>query len=184
MAHSPVGESINFNTSATSAQSAQFTVQSDTLRVVALTNNAHVAIGTTAVATTADYFVPAGTTATLALSPGSSPIAGISTGSSTTIDLPEGTGNPFVVDDVLTITGVTGVTGFNTTGKVVSVDSSANTYGYFSERLTIDYDSRALTAADASFTNAKARKTLVVAARTDSGSGKLYAQQVQISGAG
>ena len=105
-AHSPVGDSINFNTSATSAQSAQFTVQSDTLRVVALTNNAHVAIGTTAVATTADYFVPAGTTATLALTPGSSPIAGISTGSSTTIDLPEGTGNPFVVDDVLTITGV------------------------------------------------------------------------------
>jgi len=79
---------------------------------------------------------------------------------------------------------VTGVTGFNTTGKVLAVDSSANTYGYFSERLTIDYDSRALTAANASFTDAKARKTLVVAARTDSGSGKLYAQQVQISGAG
>ena len=115
--------------------------------------NTHVAIGTTAVATTADYFVPAGTTATFALTSGSSPIAGISTGSSTTIDLPEHW-NPFVVDDVLTITGVTGVTGFNTTGKVVSVDS-ANTYGYF-ERLTIDYDG--LDSADASFTDAKARK--------------------------
>ena len=119
----------------------QFTVQSDTLRVVALTNNAHVAIGTTAVATTADYFVPAGTTATLALTPGSSPIAGISTGSSTTIDLPESTGNPFVVDDVLTITGVTGVTGFNTTGKVVSVDTAQIHMVTSLERLTIDYDS-------------------------------------------
>ena len=29
-------------------------------------------------------------------------------------------GNPFKVDDVLTISGVTGVTGFNTTAKVVS----------------------------------------------------------------
>ena len=86
MAHSPVGDGINFNTSA-STQSAQFTVQSDTLRVVAISQNTHVAIGTTAVGTTADYFVPAGTTATLALTPGSSPIAGISTGSSTTIDL-------------------------------------------------------------------------------------------------
>ena len=184
MAHSPVGNGISFNTGTTSAQSAQFTIQSDTLRVVALTNNAHVAIGTTAVATTSDYFVPAGTSATLALSPASSPIAGISTGTTTTIDLPEGTGNPFVVDDVLTITGVTGVTGFNTTGKILSVDSTANSYGYFSERITIDHDSRGLTAADATFTAAKARKTLVVAARTDAGTGKLYAQQVQISGAG
>lgn len=184
MAHSPVGNGISFNTSTTSAQSEQFTVQSDTLRVVALTANAHVAIGTTAVATTSDYLVPAGTSATLALTPASSPVAGITTGAATVISLPEGTGCPFKVDDVITISGVSGVAGFNTTGKVVSVDSSANSYGYFSERMTIDHDSRALTAADATFSGSVARKTLVVAARTDAGTGKLYAQQVQLSGQG
>lgn len=184
MAHSPVGNGISFNTSTTSAQSTQFTVQSDTLRVVAITANAHVAIGTTAVATTSDYFVPAGTSATLAIVPASGRVQSISTAAASVVTFQEGTGCPFQVDDVITISGVTGVTGFNTTAKVVSVDSSANSYGYFSERMTIDYDSRALTAANANFGSAYARKTLVVAARTDAGTGKLYAQQVQLSGQG
>ena len=38
-------------------------------------------------------------------------------------------------------------------------------------------------AGDAVVTAAEARRTLTVAARTDSGSGKMYVQQVQISGA-
>ena len=39
-----------------------------------------------------------------------------------------------------------------------------------------------MTLADASFTDAKAKENSSCCARTDSGSGKLYAQQVQISG--
>jgi hypothetical protein len=183
MAHSPVGSGISFNTSTTSAQSAQFAVQSDTLRVVALTANAHVAIGTNPTATTADYFVPAGSSATLSLTPASINIAGLTTGTFTIVDFPEGTGCPFTVGDLITITGVTGVAGFNTTAGVVSIDSSSNSYGYFSERMTIAHDSRALTAASITgFGTAVARKTLVVAAITDAGTGKLYAQQVQLTG--
>ena len=71
MAHQPVGDSQTITTSATSAM-VQFTVQSDTLRVVPTGNNVHVAIGTTAVATTSDYFVPKETTATLNLGRASS----------------------------------------------------------------------------------------------------------------
>ena len=115
MAHQPVGDSQTITTSATSAR-IQFAVQTDTVRVVPISQNVHVAIGTTATATTSDYFVPAGTPATLNLGRASSMgIAGITKGASTVIDLSEGMGNPFKVDDVLTISGVTGVTGFNTT---------------------------------------------------------------------
>ncbi len=182
MAHQPVGDTLTITTSATSAR-AQFTVQSDTLRVVPMSQNVHVAIGTTATATTSDYFIPAGTPATLNIGRVSSiGIAGVTTGASTIIDLPEGTGCPFEVDDVITTSGITGVTGFNTTAKVVSVDSSANTYGYHSERITTDHNSLGLYAGDAVVTAGEARRTLTVAARTDSGNGKLYAQQVQVSG--
>ena len=181
MAHQPVGDSLTLTTG-TGSTRAQFTVQSDTLRVVPMSQNVHVAIGTTATATTSDYFVPAGTSATLNLGRVSSMgIAAITKGTATIIDLPEGTGCPFVVDDVITTSGITGETGFNTTAKVVSIDSSANTYGYHSERITTDHDSRALSGTPVT-TAGQARRTLTVAARTDSGSGKLYAQQVQVSG--
>ena len=72
MAHQPVGDSQTITTSGTSAM-VQFTVQSDTLRVVPTGNNVHVAIGTTAVATTSDYFVPKETTATCLLYTSPSP---------------------------------------------------------------------------------------------------------------
>ena len=183
MAHQPVGDSQTITTSATSAR-VQFAVQTDTVRVVPTGNNVHVAIGTTATATTSDYFVPSGTAATLNLGRASSMgIADITKGASTVITLSEGMGNPFKVNDVLTISGVTGVTGFNTTAKVVSVQE-ARTIGYaqFGAKLTIGHDSRGLFAGDAVVTAAEARRTLTVAARTDSGAGKMYVQQVQISG--
>ena len=93
----------------------------------------------------------------------------------------------FKVDDVIVISGVTGVTGFNTTAKVVSIEEprlqGGSAIGVFNTKLTIDHDSRALFAGDAVVTAGLARRTLTVAARTDTGTGKLYAQQVQISGA-
>ena len=94
-------------------------------------------------------------------------------------------GNPFKVNDVLTISGITGVTGFNTTAKVVSIQE-ARTIGYaqFGAELTIGHDSRGLFAGDANFTNTQLRRELTVSAVTDhTTTGQLFAQQVQISGA-
>ena len=186
MAHQPVGDSQTLTTG-TGSTRVQFTVQSDTVRVVPLSQNVHVAIGTTATATTSDYFVPAGTPATLNLGRASSiGVVGVTTGAATVISLPEGMGNPFKIDDVLTISGITGVTGFNTTAKVVSIENprfqGGSAIGDFKTKLTIDHDSRALFAGDAVVTAGLARRTLTVAARTDSGAGKMYVQQVQISG--
>ena len=110
MAHQPVGDTITLTTGSTSTR-GQITVQSDTLRVVPTGNNGHVAIGTTATAATTDYFVVAGESATLNLGRASSSrVVGVATGAATVISLPEGMGNPFYIDDVLTISGITGVT--------------------------------------------------------------------------
>ena len=185
MAHQPVGAGFSFATNQTSA-SQTFTVQSDTLRVVAKNAGQHVAIGTTGPATTTDYYVPANSSATLNLGRVSSiGVAGITKGAATVITLPEGMGNPFKVNDVVVISGVTGVTGFNTTAKIVSVQE-ARTIGYaqFGAELTIDHDSRVLNSDNAVVTAAEARRQLTVSAVTDhTTAGQLFAQQVQISGA-
>ena len=58
----------------------------------------HVAIGTTGPATTADYYVPSGGSATLSLGRVSSiPAVGIATGQNSVVTLLEGMGNPFKV---------------------------------------------------------------------------------------
>ena len=185
MAHQPVGDSQTLTTG-TGSTRVQFTVQSDTVRVVPISQNVHVAIGTTATATTSDYFVPAGTSATLNLGRASSiGIAGITKGAATVIKLPEGMGNPFNIDDVVTVSGITGVTGFNTTAKIVSVqEARARGFAQFGAELTIDHDSRVLNSDNAVVTAASARRQLAVSAVTDhTTAGQLFAQQVQISGA-
>lgn len=185
MAHQPVGTGFSFATNQTSAGQT-FTVQSDTIRVVAKGAGQHVAIGTTGPATTADYYVPAGGSATLSLGRVSSiPAVGIATGQNTVVTLLEGMGNPFNVNDVVIISGVTGVTGFNTTGRVVSIQEPRSVgFGQFGAKLTIGHDSRNLTASAANFTNTQLRRELTVSAVTDhTTTGVLFAQQVQISGA-
>ena len=84
-----------------------------------------------------------------------------------------------------TLSGVTGVTGFNTTAKIVSVQE-ARTIGYaqFGAELTIDHDSRVLNSDNAVVTDAAARRQLPVSAVPEHPTaGQLFAQQVQISGA-
>ena len=184
MAHQPVGTGFSFATSQNSAGQA-FTVQSDTIRVVAKGAGQHVAIGTTGPATTTDYYVPAGGSATLSLGRVSSiPAVGIATGQNSVVTLLEGMGNPFKVNDVIVISGVTGVTGFNTTAKIVSIqEARARGFAQFGAELTIDHDSRVLNSDNAVVTAAAARRQLTVSAVTDhTTAGQLFAQQVQISG--
>ena len=178
MAHQPVGAGFSFATNQTSA-SQTFTVQSDTLRVVAKNAGQHVAIGTTGPATTTDYYVPANSSATLNLGRVSSiGIAGITKGAATVITHPEGMGNPFKVNDVIVISGVTGVTGFNTTAKIVSIqEARARGFAQFGAELTIDHDSRVLNSDIAVVTAAAARRQLTVSAVTDhTTAGQLFAK--------
>ena len=87
MAHQPVGDSQTLTTG-TGSTRIQFAVQTDTVRVVPISQNVHVAIGTTATATTSDYFVVAGESETLNLGRASSSrVVGVATGAATVISL-------------------------------------------------------------------------------------------------
>ena len=181
MAHRPVGAGISLTTSATSGLTTSFPVQSDVLRVVAVTAGAFVAIGTNPTATTADYYIPAGSSATLALTKASNRVVGVTTGTSTTINFAEGTQSPFGVGDYVSLTGASeALYNFNHV-RVLSVNTSSSYDGYHQTRIVVDYNSSGILTAFSS-KDATLRNSLRIAARTEGGAGTLYAQQVQISG--
>jgi hypothetical protein len=186
MAHRPVGAGISLSTTATAVASTSFTVQSDVIRVAAVTAGAFVAIGTNPTATTTDYYVPAGTTATLAMTKASNRIVGITTGSTTTIDFAEGTQCPFGVGDFVTLsTGSAAQSYHNITHAAVqSVDTSSGINGYHQTRCVLNYNSSGIVTAFSPILSPDAvlRMSLRLSARTEGGSGTLYLQQVQISG--
>ena len=181
MAHRPVGtgSSVAFTAGAAST-SNPFSVQSSVLRVVAVGGAAHIAVGSTPSATSGDYYVPSGGTATLALSKASNRVVGVTTGTTTTIIVPEGTQVPYGTDDYVTLT-VTGQSYYDFTHqKVLSVDTTAGIDGYFQTRMIVNYNSSgivtAFSATDATIINSNKVSAYGV------GSGTVYYQQVQISG--
>jgi len=179
MAHRPVGAGISLTTSATSGMTTSFIAQSNVLRVVAVTSGAFVAIGTNPSAAITDYYIPAGTSATLALTKASNRVAGITTGTTTIIDCPEGTQAPFGVGDYVTLTGSTYHNFVH--APVISVDTSSNVDGYYQKRFTVDYNSSGILTAFNS-PDASVSISYRLAARTEGGTGVVYSQQVQLSG--
>lgn len=182
MALKPVGVGTQFATSTSSAKSSAISVQSDTIRMTAKSAGVHVAIGTEPTADVTNLYIPAGSSETLALTPASQRVVGITTGTTTILDFPEGTGSPFDAGDYITLNGGS-QSDFDFTHKgVISVNNISNPFGYHLTRVVIDHDSSAVAA---SFTDkyCVARKSIKVAARTDTGSGVLHLHQVQISGA-
>ena len=181
MAHRPVGAGSSFTfTAGAATTSSAFTVQSSVLRVVAVGGGAHVAIGVTPAATNTDYYVPVGETVTLGLTKASNRVVGITTGTTTIVTVPEGTQVPFAVGDYVSLTA-TGQSYYDfTPQRVLSIDTSAGVDGYFSTRMTVNYNSSgivtAFSAADASVVVSNKISAYGV------GSGTLYFQQVQITG--
>jgi hypothetical protein len=179
MTHRPVGAGSSFVFGAGAATtSSAFTVQSDTLRVVA-TNPAFISVGATPSATSADYYVPSNTPVTLALTKASNRVIGVTTGTTTVVTVPEGTQVPFGVGDYVTLTA-SGQSYYNFAHqRVISVDTSANISGYYQTRMTIDYNSSGIVTAFAP-TDATVSISNKVSAYGIS-AGTLYYQQVQIT---
>ena len=197
MAHQPVGSgaSIALTTDTANTTSSGIAQQSDTLRVVLVgadaVQGAHVSIGTDASATTASYYVAKNVPASISLSrPSSQRVIGITTGATTLIDFPEGTGSPFAVGSRVNLT-VTDqsyyddVVGFATVSKVFS---GAGRNGYYSTRIAVDADTSGIVTAYSSDNYAELRNSFKVSALAKGGAatGKstLYYQQVQITGEG
>jgi hypothetical protein len=180
MTHRPVGAGSSFAFSAgTATTSTEFNVQSDTVRVVAVSNPAFISVGSTPSATSADYYVPANGTATLALTKASNRVVGVTTGTTTIVYVPEGTQVPFGVDDYVSLTA-SGQSYYNFSHRrVISVDTSSGVDGYYQTRMSVDYDSSgiatAFSAADATVTTSNKVSAYGV------GAGTVYYQQVQLT---
>ena len=178
MSHKPVGVGASFSfTAGTATTSSAFSVQSSILRVVAVGGAAHISVGSTPSATAADYYVSSGGTATLALTKASNRVAGITTGTTTIVTVPEGTQVPFGVGDYVTLSG--SLHHNFTHAQVLSVDTSSGVNGFFQTRMIVNYNSSGIVTAfsspDASVTASNKVSAF------GSGAGVLYHQQVQIT---
>ena len=196
MALNPVGSGASIAlTTDTANTTSSIAQKANTLRVVLVgadaVQGAHVAIGTDASATNSDFYVVKNEPASINIfRPSSQRVVGITTGATTLIDFPEGTGSPFAVGSRvdLTVTGQSyydDAVGFATVSKVWS-GSGRN--GYFSTRITVDADTSGIVTAYSSDNYAELRNSFKVSALAKGGAatGKstLYYQQVQISGEG
>ena len=104
-AHQQVGDLVSFTATASSVQSSAIPQKTQYLRVVAVDQDAHVAIGTNPTATTANYYVVADTPEVISIGkPRSQPVVGITTGSTTIIEFQQGTGSQFTVGDTVNLT--------------------------------------------------------------------------------
>lgn len=176
----PVGiNSVLSSTDAGTVRTAAISHQGENIRVVALSQGVHVAIGTLPTATADNFFVPTTDATEIAIGkPQSQRVVGVTTGTSTVLDFPEGTGSPFAVGDACTLT-VTGQSNFDFTHKIVtSIDNSAGVGGYFATRITVDHDSSSVTDTF-SAPYAELRGSFMVAVKTTSGTGTVHVQQVQ-----
>ena len=149
MAHSPiVGTGISFTAVAAGTVSTSFAIKSPYLRITPRSAGVHVAFSQTAATVTTDeggYYIPSGTSETLAMSRYSQKIVGITIGATTVLTCPEGQTMPFNVGNlvqlVCPITSSNGdiVNQYNFTAQVTAIDNTASTYdGTFQTKVTVD----------------------------------------------
>ena len=187
-----VGAGTSITTGTASQQSIPISGKSTALRVVATGQNTHVAIGTEPTAAVTDFVVPKDSAATLAFSNTSAKVVSISTSTTyTLIDFPQGTSSPFGVGDYVTLDLADGSDQDYypfTHKRVYAVyDKGRTAYArqgenWFGQRIVIENDYGRNISTSLLDNNTTLRASFKVAARTDTGSGKLYIQQVQISG--
>ena len=196
MAHSPiVGTGISFAATATSGMTTSFAIKSPYLRITPRGAGAHVAFSQTARTVTADtgsYYIPDGTSETIAMSRYSQKVVGITIGATTVLTCPEGQTMPFNVGNlvrlVCPITSSNGdiVNQYNFTAQVTAIDNTAmQAYGSFQTKVTVD---AVTTGVSTAWTASNGRADTVLysagrlAARTDGASGNINIIQVQTAG--
>ena len=182
-----VGAGTSITTGTASQQSGPISGKSTAIRVVATGQNTHVAIGTEPTAAVTDFVVPKDSAATLGFTNTSARVVSYTKGTTTILDFPQGTSSPFAVGDYVSLSCPAN-TDFDFTHKRVKTvynASSAVNYGagenWFGQRIIVEHNSGSVSGTF-NDPDATIRASFKVAARTDSGSGKLYIQQVQISG--
>ena len=195
MAHSPiVGTGISFTAVAAGTVSTSFAIKSPYLRITPRSAGAHVAFSQTAVTVTTDeggYYIPSGTSETLAMSRYSQKVVGITIGATTVLTCPEGQQMPFNVGNlvrlVCPITSSNGdiVNQYNFTAQVSAIDNSQGPDGDFQTKVTVDAVTTGVSTAWTA-SNGRADTVLYSAGRlivkTDGASTDVNIIQVQTAG--
>jgi len=188
----PVGTGTSITTGTASQQSEPIAGKSTAIRIFAASQNTFVAIGTNPTATTNDFAIPSGTVGTLAFSNTAAKVSSISTSTTyTIIDFPQGTASPFGVGDYVSLDLATDSDQdyYTFTNKrVYSVYDRGRTSeaysgeNWFGQRIVVENDYGRNISTSLIDNNTSLRGSLKIAAITDTGSGKAYIQQVQITG--
>ena len=187
-----VGAGTSITTGAASQQSIPISGKSTAIRVVATGQNTHVANGTEPAAAVTDFVVPKDSAATLAFSNASAKVSSISTSTTyTIIDFPQGTSSPFAVGDYVSLDLADGSDQdyyeFSHKRVYAVYDGTRTAYrgsgeNWFGQRIIVENDYGRNIGTSLIDNNTTLRSSFKVAALTDTGSGKLYIQQVQIAG--
>jgi len=190
MAHRTVGAGQSIALTGTATTSSAFKVQSNVLRIVATGGNAYVAIGTDPVATTSDYIVTTQGSESLAMLRMSQRVVGITKGSTTVLEAPEGTQMPFNIGDRVTLdyegdsTNDSNYTTLINDTKVVGKSRSAGISGDFSEKITVEANTAGVSTAFTPTGNATlflSNKVSVISPNPTAAA-VVYIQQVQTTG--
>ena len=193
MAHNPVGSGSSLTVSTDTAKviAAGIAQQAKSLRVTLVgasgMDGAHIKVGEMPTATTADFYLVKGETATLNIDrPSSQRVTGITTGSTTIVQFPEGTGTPFGVGNSVSIT-VTDQSYYDDIIKdasVTAVDNTAGVGGAFGTRITLDADTSGIVTAVSGYATLRNSFKVSALAKGNAASvtGALYYQQVQVTG--
>ena len=148
---------------------------------IAPTQNTFIEIGANpGIDTSTSIWIPANTEVILKeVTVRSQPTVGIITGTTTTIEVPEGTTSAFDVGDYVALTGIS-TTGINTNyALVTSVDRTTSYNGYHNSRLTIDWNTSARP--PVANGNGELRKAIKIAAYNDSSSpNTIHITEVQV----
>ena len=185
-----IGSSVPLN--ATAKLSNAFNVQSTVMRIVAKGASAHVAITTGPLATNTDFFILGGEEEQIALTKGSQVVVGITTGTTTILEAPEGTQMPFIIGDYVTLDAAND-TNYTTLINHVKVTDVKNTIpsidggGYTRSRVTVDANTAGIITAYTSNSGGSLMTSKKISAKiadgeTASSTACLYFQQVQKTG--
>ena len=185
-----IGSSVPLNS--TAKLSNAFNVQSNVMRIVAKGASAHVAITTGPLATNTDFFILGGEEEQIALTKGSQVVVGITTGTTTILEAPEGTQMPFIIGDYVTL-DTANDTNYTTLINHVKVTDVKNTIpsidggGYTRSRVTVDANTAGIITAYTSNSGGSLMTSKKISAKiadgeTASSTACLYFQQVQKTG--
>ena len=178
----PVDPAFTITTGATSVLSGAFAHKTDAVRLVAIGADAYVEIGTSPDADPANFLVTVGEPQILSLgAPKNQQVVGITTGATTVISLPEGTGSPFDVGDTVSLT-VAGQSYYDFSHQSVTVVNTGNRVDGYTPKVTVSYNSSGIVTAFSALNTANLRNSLKIAAEARASTGTLHCQQVQNAG--